>query len=378
MFKPSTIRTLLLFLALLALPAGAQATETASPADIYAVSGIKVDATADSAVKARDSALAEGAIKGFEQLLDRIVPADKRAQLSKMDLAQINALVADFMVETERSSGTRYLATLTYRFKPDRVRTLLRNNGITYSETTARPVLVLAVYEGQGTPQLFEPDNPWAKAWADRPVKGRLLPWVLPRGDALDRATISPAQAIAGEAGAIAQMAQRYGADATLIARATFARPLAPTDPGMPVGVGGTYYTAGGVRTATVTVKPQGAETADAVLARAVDGIMSGFEEEWKKETQLDSSQEGRLRVLVAAGNVGEWAGVRERLKGVAAVKKVEVESLSARGGALQITYLGTPERLTQILARRNLSLSETEGEWRLSLVGTPMGASQP
>ena len=82
------------------------------------------------------------------------------------------------------------------------------------------PVVVLPLYEtGQGA-RLWPDDNPWWQAWAEHMDPEQLLRLVLPLGDLEDMATVSVAQAQAGDPVALANLAARYGAEDTLVVTA--------------------------------------------------------------------------------------------------------------------------------------------------------------
>src|SRR5580704_15909065 len=103
--------------------------------DPFSVTGVAVDATAATASAARDTALADGQRKAFRQLLERLAAPADYGRLPHPSDAEIVPLVAGFQLQEERTSAVRYLATLTYSFRPNAVRALLRNAGIPFAET---------------------------------------------------------------------------------------------------------------------------------------------------------------------------------------------------------------------------------------------------
>src|SRR5690606_14008300 len=123
---------------------------------VYDVTGVKVDVTAESAAVAREKALAEAEVKAFDQLLDLIVVDQDRSLMPRLDRQEISRYVRDFSVTEERTSSVRYLATLTYRFRPELVRGLLRERQVAYTETPSKPVLVLPVYRSANALYLWD------------------------------------------------------------------------------------------------------------------------------------------------------------------------------------------------------------------------------
>ena len=65
-------------------PVAAQAAAAAAPADLFSVTGVHVDASAESATAARDKALADGRPVAWQRLYRRLAPQsawDKQPQL---------------------------------------------------------------------------------------------------------------------------------------------------------------------------------------------------------------------------------------------------------------------------------------------------------
>ena len=119
--------------------------------DPFSVSGVTVDATAATAAAARDAALAEGQRKAVRMLLERLTAPADHARLPKPSDAEITGLVAGFEVQEERTSPIRYLATLTYSFRPTAVRGLLRGAGVPFAETGSRSVNIGSATPGRRT-----------------------------------------------------------------------------------------------------------------------------------------------------------------------------------------------------------------------------------
>ncbi len=170
---------------------------------------------------AREAARIDGQRRAFRMLLERLTIAADHPRLPRVGDQQLTDMVRDFEVASERSSAVRYLATYTFRFRPDAVRTLLRDAGIPFAETVSKPVIVLAVLRRDDRTLLWDDPNPWRAAWSARAGAGGLVPLVVPSGDAADGAAIDPDQALAADRAALGRIAARYGGGDVLIAAAT-------------------------------------------------------------------------------------------------------------------------------------------------------------
>src|SRR4051812_39299344 len=162
----------------LALAAGAvQAAPAPAPApDMFPVSGIKIDQTAESATAARDLAMAQGRPLAWTRLFRRLTAMANWNKQPQLDANALLRLVRSFEVDNERRSSTRYLADVTYHFNAAAVRGLLRQSGVSYTETRARPALVIPVVGGAAADAM----SPWTLAWKDPALQQGLVPLVLP------------------------------------------------------------------------------------------------------------------------------------------------------------------------------------------------------
>lgn len=355
--------------AFLAGPAAAQAPNgaaaPAAPIEVFAVAGVAVDATAATAAAARTTAIADGEARAFRRLLERLTLAADRARLPAADLARLDELVQDIAIADERTSATRYIARLTVRFRPDGIRSLLREAGIPFSETASKPLLVVPVLEQGGGRRLWEEPNPWREAWAAREQGDGLVRILAPIGDLADVTAIDAEKAAAGDENALAAIAGRYGLSDTLVALASLANDTPPV-----LQVSLQRFGAGGPRYVVETFA--GGEDADALMRAAVAGIAERLEESWKRETLLRFDAESSLSARVPIESLSDWIAVRDRLARVAEVRRVEVAQLTRRDAQVVLHHLGSPQQLQLALAQRDLELGQSDGFWTLRLAKAP------
>ena len=84
---------------------------------------------------------------------------------------------------------------------------------------TGKSMIVLPVYQSSATSVLWDDPNPWRDAWAQQqsPTSGAAR-FRVPLGDAGDVAAIDAAKARAGNAAALAKIAQQNGGDEVIVA----------------------------------------------------------------------------------------------------------------------------------------------------------------
>ena len=323
----------------------------AASADIFTVADIPVDATASDAVAAREAARVDGQRRAFRALLERLTLVADRGRLPRVGDQQLTEMVRDFEVANERSSAVRYLAIYTFRFRPDAVRSLLRNAGIPFAETVSKPVVVLAVLRHDDTALLWDDPNPWRAAWSDRKDAGGLVPFVVPLGDAADVAAVDPNQALAADRAALARVAALHDGGDILIAAAT-RRPSGELQTTLR-----RVSAAGASEIAGATFQPAAGESEDDFMARAVTATAAAVEEAWRRENILPTGAEGVLTAAVPLNSLADWIAVRDRLKGVPTVKRSDIVTLGKQNARVEIHYLGDPAQLRLALAQRDLVL---------------------
>lgn len=364
---------LALVLAGACLPAAAQ-QRTDFPA--YTVPDVKVDRTAATAAAARDAALLEGQRVALRRLLERLTPRSEQRRLPNLSDARIGDLIENLEVQEERSSTVRYIASLTFRFRPDEIRTLLRNAGVPFAETVAKPYLVLPVLRREGLTLLWDDTNTWRAAWGRVPQNDGLAPLVLPRGDLGDISDINAEQALRGENARLRALVVRYGVNGVLVADATFdpsgARPALQVSVSRYSGI---------IPEQTIVESYTAAENEDepALMLRAATSIARMLEDQWKNEQLLQFGREEKLTVAVGYDDVKDWVAIQRRFAELTMIRRSDVVSVTRHEAIVDLTYIGDENQLRLALAQRDLELAPvtvagSSASWRISLVRAPAG----
>lgn len=332
----------------------------------FLVEGVEVDATADDANAAREVALEAGMRTAYHRLLERMTPRSFYGQHPEPIPAQVAGLVYGIEVRNEKTSATRYLASLTVSFQKEAIRALLRAGEIPFAETASKPLLVLSVYTAAGAQILWDDPNAWRDAWGE--VRGRdsLLPLVIPNGDLIDVALIGAGQAAAGNRAQIAAIAGRYGVEDALVAHATLRTEIASRAQTIDVAL--RRFGPAGERTTVESFRGQPQEPLGDLFARAVKAITIRLEEQWKADTLLESGTQGRLAATVPIGALSEWVAIRARLEQAPEVTTILLSDISGASAHIELGFYGEPDRLALALAQRDLQLRIEEGFWTLRL----------
>ena len=333
-------------------------------ANIYTVERVAVDDTAETAAAARDVALVKGQQHALRRLLERLTMKADHGRLPVVGAAAIAELVSGIEIAEEKTSATRYIATLSVNFKKHEIRGLLRQQGISFSETRSKPLLVLPVFRAAGAVRLWQIPNPWRESWSnitlgtDAPV-----PLIVPAGELADVAAISAEQALGGDARRLDAIAERYGVTDILVAFAELDIDLGTRARRLQVSLRQHGWTGPGLLIESYSSQKQ--ETEKAMVTRAVAAVATGIQERWKANTLIRFDRERSLSAVVPLGGLRDWLVVRERLNRNSLIRRVELTALSVENARIVLHYWGDVERLTVALAQNNLKLVEdADGFW--------------
>jgi hypothetical protein len=343
--------------ACLAMAALVWAIALAPPAradPLYTVSGVAVDVTDTSASSAKLKAISEAQVKAFAVLLERLGGSDATGRLQGLGPADIGRMMDSLSIEEERTGPGRYIARLTIRFLPDRVRAAMAGANVAFTEDRAPPVVIVPVWLGADGPEAWT-NNPWRAGWLALDAHDSLVPLIIPLGDLTDSQTLPAQQALDGDRDGLEAMRQRYSADAIILAvaapldNATIRATLIGETASGPVDFDRTY-------------------TADGVAAAAEQAARefhSAMLADWRasrptvRPTAIQS-----IQVAVPVASLEQWNDLRARLVDTPGVSGVDLSSLSARGAVVRLNYSVSFPDLQAELADRRLDLALRGETW--------------
>ena len=400
-------------------------TARAATDDVFVVPRVPVQSTGETATDAKDAAQSSGRRQAMDLLLRRLTPEEDWAYLPTLSIGapakmesdgagkvavaispqMLVALESGFEVYSEKASSTSYRAYITYRFKPDAVRRLLKVAHIPYSEAQTRVALVLPVLQTDNGVYLWESNNPWMAAWKVRPYTHELTPMTAPLGDLEDSSAISARQALALDASALAAIAQRYNVSQVIVAHARLSQRnnenqltvrlinghresgaadlsdvLGTDEEYEDVGeVSQTFSYAGGdedfaakvgeVLAQTYLTEPAG--NFPALAERSIEAAIAKYASGWKRRTLIDHSKEAQLPVTAFFDRIEDWSKIRSALIATPLVGSVQVSSLSRRGAEMDIRVFGDPSRMQVAMENQGIVFwTETGDRWFLATPG--------
>jgi hypothetical protein len=341
--------------------------------DLFSVSGVRVDATAESAQAAQRTALKRGQIAALRLMFQKLTLVADHPRLPSVDSAMIDRLMRSYEVNSERRSAERYVAEISVFFDPDGVRSVIRQAGVPYAETVSPTSLLLPVFIDDAGTRLWESPNEWRMAWEKFSRGGRLVDMILPYGELADLAAVSADQALAGDPVALAAISARYDVGDVVVA---IAQSMGQTQVAIEIRrhAEASEVLLRGNRTLLLTA-PDEADlagsletgTAEEVAMAArisaygvvIADVVAVLEQAWIAENLLDYQTVTGLPVEVPLHGLSQWIDVRQRLEALSQIDRVDIDSLSPVSASLTLHFLGTEDRLASALQRRKLSLIE-------------------
>jgi len=357
------IRKALLIAALVIVWAGVPGVVRAQD-DPFTVRNVEVDVTAADAMAAREKAIDEAQRKAFERLVEKLAVQGSSKAVPTPDGRTLDELVRNFEVDSEKVSAVRYIATFTVRFKPDAVRSLLRQQSVTFTEAAAKPLLVLPLYSAEGSLLLWDDPNPWRDAWEKLGSTNGVVPLAIPNGDLADVQDINAEQAQAHDPERIRAIAKRYGASGVLLAFAT----LRPEGSGNTAVLDVTATRIGSaVQEQTLVFSFSDEPDLQRLLAKAIATVRKAVEDSWKRDNVLRFDKPQTVTIKVPIASLADWVELRKRLASVPSVAKTEIVSLTREEAILTVTFPGDTEQLAAALSTRDLALVQDGEAWTLT-----------
>ena len=323
---------------------------------LFTVSGVHVDASGASSTEALNAAIAQGRAKAFQIIYRRLTRQADWPRQPTLDAAGLLRLGRGFSIANERRSTTRYVASMTYVFNAELVRRLLRSQNIAFVDTTAKPVLVVAMAPG------YEPHSAWAMALANPKYQSGEVPILPP--DANDNL-------LGGLDFDTAQWPSVQPAAAHIHASDAFLARLTPGKGSLTVSLRRLAMGAPApIPDVVVGVKP--GEPQAAALAAAADATAAAIVEAWKSRSAVDFSKRLRLTADVRLDSVADWGAILQRLGQIPTISDVNVVAMDTGEARIAITYVGTPDQLQAYAGQNDLGLTNADGTWQLALRASP------
>lgn len=325
--------------------------------DVFIVQDVKVDATAKSAVVAREIAFNRALSKSFKLLAKRMVD---REQYQSMEIPKSDAIanmVLDFEITSEKSSNTSYRATYTIRYNKRDVREFFSGQEVSYTDISGQRLLVLPFLQVQTQTILWNEQNPFLKGWQDSINNNgnTLTKIIVPINDLQDMIDIKDHEALTYKTESMQRMISRYNAKEAVI---IIASPVSGTQNIDSSQVNLYIYKTDNGRPEyidTLIVKPSGKQ---GVIEKSIIETKRFLQDEWKKKHSISpTSQKNTYNVVVRYPSLDQWVRTKTVLEQNIGKNNIALKSLRTKEANIQINYSGSVDRLNLTLRRSGLNM---------------------
>ena len=367
--------------------------------DMFTISGVKIDASGETATEARQAAIAEGSAKAMRKLFERLTLREDHGSLPGVAPSTATSLATGFQIDNELRSPTRYRGLLTVSFDPVGVSQYLRNRGIAFVESAAPPTLVLPVLDAGGRARLWEA-NPWGEAWDEDRYAATFTPVMLADGFDTDNDILTAQKARDLDTDAIRALARLYNVERVLVAVArpdqgnarvdlNFIRtepefeeierlreeklrrqePSFDDDLMDEPGTGdmdqdGEESAFGDDFEPVVTpLDPVrvNRDEGDNILEIAADRSQIQLAELWKQTAIVRAKQKTEVQLTVMYRNISEWLELRSAIGASPFIADARLDGISRDGALMTVTYRGLREQLMGDLHKRGARMQSSQ-----------------
>ena len=355
-----------------AMPSHAQEQES-----LFTVTDVTVDVTARSSAVAREKAFSDAQKIAFQTLSERMLSEHAVKGFVSPGPSVISSLIHDFEITNEKLSAVRYVGTYTFRFKDKPVRNFFAGIGVSYTDVTSRPVLILPFYQVGEETVIWSPYNSWLRAWRNAGDQVGVVPMVVPIGDIADVQDVSDNEALSYDPARLQRMIRRYGAGESVLTIAVPDSSLLAVekleDPAFGYLSIYIYRTdeAGPEFVQRLTLAADSGETKEELFLKAATSVQKILRDNWKNRTTVDPDAANVLPVRVRFQSFPQWIQTQKILEDVYGVDEVQLKNLSSKDAYLDLVFQGSERRLRLALQQAGLTLSKP----RINIASLQAGA---
>jgi hypothetical protein len=330
-------------------------------ANAFTVSAVPVDVTAESPTAARQQAILQGQAAAFDRLMKTVISPEDRELVPELSPEELESLVADFSVAGEKSSATRYIATMTVNFDEARVADMLRNFGVTLLKGGEQTIILLGVYQAEpdAQPLLWEPDNPWRLLLNQTAVSRGLFPVALPLGDMLDTAQVPAEAALALDRTAMDSLIQRYGADEVVVVHV-----LTTPDKGSSMTL--KRYPQDLPARLKTGETPIADDLPAALGDLAAHAVLSIAQGEKSRRKAIVVGETDSLAALIPVQSIADWVRTEATLSALPMVQTVRLRASRTDVLQIAIQYSGDLMSLMAAVEKLGFTVRTYDGYWEI------------
>jgi hypothetical protein len=338
---------LFLLVAFAAAAAPARAQES-----LYTIPNVHVDAGGASSTEALNAAITQGRARAFQTLYRRLTRQVDWNRQPALDAAALQRMGRGYTIANERRSTTRYVADVTYMFNPDAVARALRAANISYSQASARRILVIPMSPGVN-------HGPWAQALMSPAFRDAMVPFTVLGPE--DDAALASLNLDAANWNDVAAVASKNRVTEVALVQAIYANGR------MTVNI---RRLGQGEVPAKTSVDVPLLQTVGSTYPAAAQAAVRAIEDLWKARSAIDFNQRGRINAEVPIASLAQWGDIQTQLASISNVTGVTVTAMHVGYARIVLSHIGNAEQLREALSGAGLILINRNGQWTLARAG--------
>ena len=323
-------------------------------ANLYRVANVPVVAERESALAAKEAALAEGQVVAFKQLIQRLSPGNAN-QLPQMNEESVLPYVMGVSIENEKTTATRYMGSITVEFNPSAVKEFLNTEQVTYLKTQAPTLLVIPEYVVNGVTQTLDSTNPLYKALKEKGAFAPFYQAVVPDGS--EEELFLTKQNIANAT----SLLPTYGKDRVMVLRLEH-------EGNDLWQISSRFYPSSGMQNQVVYKKFR-FSSGDPKLAagQMADAVFQDMENQWRADRTSSFADKQTLYLRIPVNSLSEWLALEKEMKTWSFFEDVSLKGLYLPKILVEVTYKGDEDQIVGRLLEQG---------WRLEKDFTGNGAT--
>ncbi|MCP4355116.1 MAG: DUF2066 domain-containing protein [Proteobacteria bacterium] len=341
---------------LLVLLAGFSADSFAK--NVYEVKGVEIKFKHFNAQRTRASAVDYAAKKGFFVMLNDIV-------LEKYDTEQLkkeidfkkDSLVEKINIVSEDTSKGGYWAKFDILYNQDKVKRILKDKRIPFTQESMGKVLVIPIKEDfKGARFLFEEMNDFKYVLEDSLKKTNLLETVFPKGGLDEVTSFSPYGILdAYNSQKLLDFVKRYETDKIMIVLLSKKDVLDKNSYNLHIK----FINIDSLTTYSSLVIGQNIKGISDQIAKKVKDL-------WKESHLLEFDKPKKLVASVATnGDLDKFDDIVNKLNEISTVSDVTISKLNRQEAEIYTMFYGSPKEFLEETEKAGLRVFQTtEGKW--------------
>ena len=317
-------------------------------AELYLVPDVAVSADLASVTISREAAFANGQVEAFWRLMNKLAATEDIQRLPMFSQNDIAGLVQDVSVQEEKTTDTKYMGSVSVRFKPKAVQDLLTSYQIPFLMKEPPHYLVIPILLQNGETLVFEEDNPLRPVLAQTFKETKLYDTSFPIGD-INELTAVQTYLTTGDATALYPLLKTYGAARLLLVTVAQRGALVQVQSLVLPSTDKTD----GQSVEQQHILPDG--YLDNALPRLTKELVAEMTRGWRAVYTNHFEKPNSFYAIVRIDNLSEWRIIRDELKKATGVEAVYVRAYRGDSLLIELTYKGTSEQMAAHIADKTI-----------------------